>query len=201
MALLYKYFALPDITPLKYSHPEVSSFMHTYLKKHPTGLQHTWIDDDQIAKVLKRAVVASEDDEFFTHGGFSWRAIKKAAFVNWKKKRIVRGASTITQQLARNLYLHKAKTPARKLKEFLIALKLERELSKERILELYLNYTEWGPGIFGCEAAAQHYFKGSCNGLSANQAAWLASILPNPARLGKGGFRMTDRAQNILRRL
>lgn len=199
--LLYHYFALPNVTPLKYEHPTTSAFMRSYLFRHPLGLHHTWVDGEQIAGVLKRAVVASEDDEFFAHRGFNWEAIKRAARVNWKRRRIVRGASTITQQLAKNLYLSRAKTPTRKLKEFLIALKLERELSKDRILELYCNFAEWGPGIFGCQAAAEHYFKTDCRRLSAGQAAFLASILPNPARLGRNGFRMSGRAQQILRRM
>ena len=198
---VYDAFSLPDVTPLKYTHPAYSSFMKTYRYRHPVGLQHVWIDKDRIASALKRAVIAAEDDAFFAHPGFNWDSIKQAAKVNWKRRKIVRGASTITQQLAKNLYLSGARTPTRKYKEFLIALKLERELSKERILELYLNFAEWGPGVFGCEAAAKHYFKGSCAKLSAGQAAFLAAILPNPKKLGAAGFRMTRRTQQILQRM
>lgn len=199
---LYRTFSLPDVTPLKYEAPGITAFMSRYLWHHPIGFrdfQLFWTPDAKIAAALKRAVVAAEDDEFYSHPGFSWSAIKRAMAENWRRRRIVRGASTITQQLAKNLYLSKARTPSRKLKEFLIALKLERELSKERILEIYLNVVEWGPGIFGCEAAARYYFQGSCSGLSAGQAAFLASILPNPIRLGKGGYRLNHRAQQILR--
>ncbi|MBI2345762.1 MAG: monofunctional biosynthetic peptidoglycan transglycosylase [Deltaproteobacteria bacterium] len=203
---IYRTFSLPDVAYLKYGHPSHSSFMRIdSVKSLLTGsaiqLQQVWVPAERIAPALKRAVVAAEDDTFFEHAGFDWQAIKKAAVLNWKRRRFLRGASTITQQLARNLFLYPAKTPTRKLKEFLIALKLERELTKARILELYLNFAQWGPGVYGCEAAARHYFRGSCAGLLATQAAFLATILPNPKKLGRGGYRLTPRAQQILQRM
>lgn len=201
LAIVYDTFSLPDVTPLKYTAPAVSAVMDDQIRRQPIRLHHVWVPDAQIADVLKRAVVAAEDDEFFHHPGFNWKAIELAWKLNWRRRRIVRGASTITQQLAKNLYLSQARTPTRKLKEFLIALKLERELSKERILELYLNFAEWGPGIYGCEAAAQYYFNGHCRRLTASQGAFLAAILPNPKKLGRGGYRLTHRAQQILQRM
>lgn len=156
---------------------------------------------DKISPYLKEAVIAAEDDEFFEHRGFSWEAIKKAAVYDWKKKRFARGASTITQQLARNLYLTPSKNPIRKIREIMIALKLERELSKQRILELYLNVVEWGNGIYGCEAAARHYFNKSASNLSMSESAYLASILPSPRRLGKQTPYLTPRAARIMNRI
>lgn len=134
----------------------------------------------KISIYLQRAVIAAEDDKFFEHWGVDVEALKKAAQVNYKKKKFSRGASTLSMQIARNMYLSPRKTPFRKLKEILIAMKLERELSKKRLLEIYLNVVEWGNGIYGAEAASQHYFKKSAAALSPHEAAFLAAILPRP---------------------
>ena len=166
-------------------------------------LRYKWVKLKNISVHLKQAVILAEDDQFFRHNGYNWEAIKKAAEYDWKKKRFARGASTITQQLARNLYLSSAKNPLRKIKEFFIALKLERELPKERILELYLNVVEWGDGIYGAEAATRHYFSGSAAGLGKHEAAFLAAILPKPKYYDKhrGGPYLQRRISSIESRL
>ncbi|MDE2292900.1 MAG: monofunctional biosynthetic peptidoglycan transglycosylase, partial [Elusimicrobia bacterium] len=141
-----------------------------------------WVPYDGIAKSLKDAVLMSEDGTFWRHGGVDWDAVEDAVRVDLSKERLAYGGSTITQQLARNLYLSPSKNPLRKLKEALIAWRLERVLGKRRILELYLNVVEWGPGVFGCEAAARRYFGKSAADLSYEESAALASVLPSPRR-------------------
>lgn len=186
---VYESLTLPPTLELRVKNPKTTSFIELYKDKHPdTKVQQIWVPYHKISPELKEAVVAHEDDEFFEHPGFNLGAIKKALIYDWKKKRFARGASTITQQLAKNLYLSPSKSIFRKLREILIAMKLERELSKQRILELYLNVVEWGPGIYGCEAAARYYFGVSAAELTPSQAQSLASILPNPKRLGRRGL-------------
>ena len=137
---------------------------------------------DRISPRLLRAVVASEDASFFGHAGFDWDEIKNAAEQNWKAGRTIRGASTITQQLAKNLWLGTERSYPRKVREALLAVKLERSLSKRRILTLYLDVAEWGNGVFGAEAAARHWFGTSARELTAAQSAVLAAMLPAPRR-------------------
>jgi len=137
---------------------------------------------DRISRRLAEAVVLAEDASFFGHSGFDWREIRDAAEQNLRAGRTVRGASTITQQLAKNLYLGTERSYARKVKEAILAMKLERTLSKRRILALYLNAVEWGPGVFGAEAASRHWFGISASELDASQAAVLAAMLPAPRR-------------------
>ena len=200
---LYAAFTLPDTISLRTKNPETTAFIELYEKNHPkVKIKQIFVPYTKISPYLKEAVLASEDDEFFDHPGFNWEAIKKAAVYDWKKKRFARGASTITMQLARNLYLSPSKNPIRKLRELLITMKLERELSKQRILELYLNVVEWGPGIYGCEAAARHYYGKSCASLTMPESAYLASILPSPRRLGRHSpDDLTPRAERILNRI
>ena len=199
---LYEAFSLPDTMYLREKNPTTTAFMERYKSHHKDAkITHIWVPYTRISPYLKDAVIAAEDDTFFEHIGFSWEAIRKAAVYDWKKKRFARGASTITMQLARNLFLSPSKNPVRKLKEIMIALKLERELSKQRILEIYLNVVEWGNGIFGCEAAARHYFGKSAASLSMSESAYLASILPAPRRLGKHYPSLTPRAERILNRI
>jgi len=196
---IYESITLPDTIVLKDRNPTTTAYMERFAARNPkVRIQWTWVPYNRISVNLKEAVLAAEDDDFFEHKGFDVEAIKKAAIYDWKKKRFARGASTITQQLARNLYLTPSKNPMRKLKELLIALKLERELSKQRILELYLNVVEWGKGIYGCEAASRYYFKKSTAALSAPEAAFMASILPSPRKLGKRNpYDLTPRAEKI----
>jgi len=143
-------------------------------------LKHKWVDYSQISKHLKRAVIASEDAKFIGHEGFDWEGIQKAYEKNLKKGKIVGGGSTISQQLAKNLFLSSKRTPWRKGQEAIITLMLEKMMTKRRILEIYLNVIEWGNGVFGAQAAARHYFKVNASVLDKAQAAKLAAMIPNP---------------------
>ncbi len=165
--------------------PSNSAFMKTQLQvlraKDPDAeLRHKWVDYRKISPNLKRAVIAAEDSTFIAHEGFDWDGIQKAYEKNLRKGKIVAGGSTISQQLAKNLFLSTQRTPWRKLEEAMITLMLEKMLSKRRIYEIYLNIIEWGNGIFGAEAAAKHYFKSNAANLTGWQAARLAAMIPNP---------------------
>lgn len=165
--------------------PSTTAFMDDRLavmqEKNPDAkLKYKWVDYAKISNHLKRALVASEDAKFVNHEGFDWEGIEKAYEKNLKKGKLVAGGSTISQQLAKNLFLSSKRTPWRKAEEALITLMLEKMLSKRRILEIYLNVIEWGNGVFGAEAAARHYFKTSAGGLNRQQAAKLAAMVPNP---------------------
>lgn len=165
--------------------PSSTAFMDTRLavmqKENPKAkLKHRWVAYPKISNNLKRAVIASEDTKFLQHQGFDWEGIKLAVEKNLKKGKFVAGGSTISQQLAKNLFLSSDRTLWRKLEEVLITLMLESMLSKQRIFEIYLNVIEWGNGIFGAEAAAQHYYNKDVYRLSTTQAAKLAVMVPNP---------------------
>ena len=170
---------------LKDHNPGMTAFMEARLaqlrQKRPAAqLQHIWVPYEHISTALKRAVVASEDARFVDHEGFDWEAIEKALEQNRRKGRVIRGGSTISQQLAKNLFLSAERTPWRKGQEALITVMIERLLDKRRILELYLNVIEWGEDVFGAEAAGRHYFGVGAAALNAAQAARLAAIVPNP---------------------
>jgi monofunctional biosynthetic peptidoglycan transglycosylase len=150
------------------------------------ALRRQWAPYERISVHLKRAVVAAEDAKFLDHEGFDWEAIQKAIARNEKRGRVVAGASTISQQLAKNLFLSGDRSYLRKAQEAVITWMLERTLSKRRILELYLNVAEWGEGVFGAEAAARHHFGVPASALDPAQAAWLASVLPSPRRYQRG---------------
>lgn len=155
-------------------------------EKHPKAqLQQAWVPYGRISMQLKRAVVAAEDDKFIDHEGFDWQGIQKALEKNQQQGKVVAGGSTISQQLAKNLFLSSAKTPWRKAQEAIITVWLEQLWSKRRILEVYLNVVEWGEGVFGAEAAARRYYGTSAAQLSAEQAARLAVMLPAPRRFEK----------------
>src|SRR5574340_1487450 len=165
--------------------PSASAFMEDRLvlmqAKNPDAeLRHKWVPYSRISSHLKRALIAAEDAKFLEHEGFEWDGIQKAYEKNLKKGKIVAGGSTISQQLAKNLFLSGRRTPWRKLEEAVITVMLERMMSKRRILEIYMNVIEWGNGIFGAEAAARHYFGTSASNLTAEQAARLAAMVPNP---------------------
>jgi monofunctional biosynthetic peptidoglycan transglycosylase len=171
--------------------PATSTFMDRRLEqmraKNPKAkLAHQWVPYERISAHLKRAVVASEDAKFLDHEGFDWEAISKAIEKNERKGRVVSGASTISQQLAKNLFLSGERSYLRKGQEAVITWMLETALGKRRILELYLNYAEWGEGVFGAEAAARHHFGVGAAALGASQAAFLAAILPSPRRYARG---------------
>ena len=150
-------------------------------EKNPAAkLQQEWIPYKRISAHLKRAILVAEDDTFADHEGFDWDGIQRAMDKNQKKGKVVAGGSTISQQLAKNLFLSGERTMLRKGEEALITLMMEHILDKERILEIYLNVIEWGDGVFGAEAAARHYFGVSASQLSREQAAKLAAIVPRP---------------------
>jgi monofunctional biosynthetic peptidoglycan transglycosylase len=169
-----------------YFNPSNTAFMEAGLdrlqeKKGPDAeLRHQWVDYGGISMHLKRAVVAAEDSKFLEHEGFDWEGIENAFEKNLKKGRIVAGGSTISQQLAKNLFLSASRNPLRKVQEAIITVMIETVWSKRRILEVYLNVIEWGNGIYGAEAAARRYFKMSAASLGAAQAAHLAAMIPNP---------------------
>ena len=175
----------------KYAEPASSAFMERRLEelraRNPrAGLRREWAPYARISPHLKRAVVAAEDAKFLDHEGFDWEMIHQAMAKNQNKGRVVAGASTISQQLAKNLFLSGERSWARKAQEALITWMLEATMSKRRILELYLNYAEWGDGVFGAEAAARYHFGARAATLDAGQAAYLAAILPSPRRYGPG---------------
>jgi len=165
--------------------PASSSFMEDRLEvmqdRNPDAeLKHKWVPYGNISNHLKRALIAAEDARFVDHEGFDWEGIAKAYQKNMKKGRVVAGGSTISQQLAKNLFLSTKRTPWRKGEGVLITLMLESVMDKRRIFEIYLNVIEWGDGVFGAEAAARHYFGVRASRLSPEQAARLAAMVPNP---------------------
>ena len=165
--------------------PRSTSFMDLRLdglrdKDPGANLKHVWVPYGRIAQSLKLAVIAAEDTAFVDHEGFDWKGIEKAFEKNQKKGKVVAGGSTITQQLAKNLFLSGERSYVRKAQEAVITWMLEERMDKDRILEIYLNVVEWGNGVFGAEAAAHHYFGVSAAQLSREQAARLAAMLPNP---------------------
>ena len=183
--LLYQAWILVQIAWWVKHNPATSSFMDQRLlvmqgRNPDAELQHQWIPYAKISSHLKRAVVAAEDAKFIDHEGFDWDGIQHAYEKNLKKGRVVAGGSTISQQLAKNLFLSTKRTPWRKAEEAIITIMLEAMMSKRRILEIYLNVVEWGNGVFGAEAAARHYWNISAAKLSAVQAARLAAMVPNP---------------------
>lgn len=176
----------PDVSALAEDAPESTAFIDQYRRGGWLGLgpdrdvKWTWVSGSRISSNLKRAVIVSEDIEFFSHNGFSTREQQAALRDAWEEKKLPRGASTLTQQLAKNLYLSPSRNPLRKVKEAALTWQLERSLSKRRILEIYLNVVEFGDGIYGAEAAARHYFGKSARSLTERQAAELAASLPRP---------------------
>jgi monofunctional biosynthetic peptidoglycan transglycosylase len=151
-------------------------------RRHPREVRH-FVPLKAVSRALIQAVISSEDQKFFGHEGIDWQAIRDSAQANVKKGRAARGGSTITQQLAKNLYFGTEKSLLRKLREAIVAGWLEEDLSKVRILTLYLNFIEWGDGLYGCEAAARHWFSKSCADLLPDEAAGLAAMIPNPRRI------------------
>ncbi|MDR2112952.1 MAG: monofunctional biosynthetic peptidoglycan transglycosylase [Candidatus Accumulibacter sp.] len=165
--------------------PDMTRFMEIRLAELQAGdpgarLEKQWIDYDGISTHLKRALIAAEDSLFTRHRGFDWNGIQNALEKNWQQGRTVSGGSTISQQLAKNLFLSPQKTPRRKAEEAVITLMIESVWSKRRIFEVYLNVIEWGNGVFGAEAAARHYFGIGAAQLTPEQAARLAAMAPRP---------------------
>jgi monofunctional biosynthetic peptidoglycan transglycosylase len=191
----------------KWVPPAETSFMSLRLDELTSGkpdaeLHYRWVPYDKISIHLKRAVIAAEDDKFIDHEGFDWEGIQKAIEKNQKKGRMVAGGSTISQQLAKNLFLSPSRSYFRKAEEAIITVMIEALWDKRRILEVYLNVVEWGNGIFGCEAAAQRYYRIPAAQLAPAQAARLAVMLPNPRKYEKSyGPRLAAHAARIQGRM
>jgi monofunctional glycosyltransferase len=204
--------------------PESTSFQRSeawriFGEKHRLPWRQQWVPYEQMSDNLKRAVIASEDGSFVNHDGIDWDSLEKAWLRNVKAEEMyakraalaptrarapkVVGGSTITQQLAKNLLLSGERSLLRKGQEFVLAMALEHTLSKQRILEIYLNSVEWGDGVFGAEAAAQHYFRKSASRLSPYEAARLAVMLPQPKRFEKmpGSGYLAGRTSTIVARM
>ena len=190
----------------KYENPRETAFMERELdrlqdKNAQARLRHQWVAYERISVHLKRAVVTSEDARFVEHEGVDWDAVAKAYEENMKRGRPAKGGSTISQQLAKNLFLSSEKSYVRKAQELVITTMLEWMWDKRRILEVYLNVVEWGEGVFGAEAAARHYYGVGAHQLGAEQAARLAAFLPSPKRYGRirSGRYLDARTAAILR--
>src|SRR5437899_1679301 len=170
---------------------------------HVLRLDQRWVSYDRVSPLLRRAVLVAEDDAFYSHDGLDWNEIRAAAQTNIEAGRVVRGGSTVTQQLARNLFLGDERSLTRKLKEMFLAVRIEHTLPKRRIFELYLNEIEWGDAIFGIEAAANRYFGVSAASLNPRQAVLLAAVIINPRRFSPlhPSMRIERRAHMIADRL
>lgn len=205
--LAYLYIVLPDVRPLRTVNPPTTAFIELRAREAeqkgatPRRVQR-WVGYRQISPNLTRSVLVAEDDAFWQHEGVDFEQLQESLEVDLARGRIVRGGSTITQQLAKNLYLSPSRNPVRKLQEFVIARRLEGELRKARILELYLNVIEWGDGVYGAEAAARTYFQKSAADLDASQSALLAGAIVNPRVLNpaRPTPRLLRRQQIIMKR-
>jgi monofunctional biosynthetic peptidoglycan transglycosylase len=228
-AVWFWFLVLPWPVLVRWRAPRSSAFMErrvheTRQRGEDLEIEYTWVPLDRITRNLQRAVVLAEDGNFFDHNGIDWaalgeelryrgdadfswfdlddlRAVWNAAGYYVRNRDEIRGRSTITQQLAKNLYFSSDRSVLRKLEEFLVARRLELFLPKERILELYLNVAEWGPGVFGAEAAARHYYRRSAANLNLDQAVTLAVTLPHPltANPSQRPGRMASRKATVLR--
>ena len=181
----YEWITFPDVAALATNPPATTAFMEQRKAElraagKSDAIDYRWVPYARISPYLRRAVLVAEDDTFFEHGGVDVNALQEAIRKDWEHKKMTHGGSTITQQLAKNLYLSPSRNPLRKVKEYFIARSLENHLSKKRILELYLNVVEMGERVYGAEAASQAYFHTSASALSPSQAALLAGCLPNP---------------------
>lgn len=180
-------FIYPDISKLKKDNPKKTAMMkyredEQQRKGKKYKVTQKWVPYSRISPFMTKAVLIGEDDKFWQHEGFDYTAMQKAIEKDIKAKKFKFGGSTISQQLAKNLYLSPSKDPIRKFREAIITWRLEKALSKRRILEIYLNVAEWGEGIFGIEAASRHYYGIPASSLNAEQSARLASVLPNPRK-------------------
>jgi monofunctional biosynthetic peptidoglycan transglycosylase len=201
------YLVYPDISRMMRERPAKTAFMeHRERQWRKAGLhksiRQVWVPLSAISPYAVKAVLIAEDDKFWSHEGFDFAAIQKAIEKDLRQKRFKAGGSTISQQLAKNLYLTPAKNPVRKLKEAILTWRLERNLSKRRIIEIYLNVAEWGDGIFGIEAASRHYYGKAAGLLTAREAAALAVVLPGPLRYKPlGGSRYVESRTEAIYRI
>ncbi len=182
----------PDVAALASENPSTTAFIERYKKRASADqqlppLRWQWVDYRAISIHAKRAVIVAEDIEFFTHSGFSTSEIRAAIRDALEEGEAPRGASTITQQLAKNLWLSPSRNPLRKFKEAMLTGQLEESLSKHRVLEIYLNVVEFGTGIYGVSAAAEYYFDKPASRLTEHEAAMLAASLPRPSSWHPGG--------------
>jgi len=207
-ALAVQLWFLGHIVYWNFFNPSSTAFMERQLEalragNRPARLRREWLPYARISEHLKRAVVAAEDARFLDHEGFDWQAIQQAMAKNEQRGKVVAGASTISQQLAKNLFLSGERSWPRKAEEAAITWMMEHVMSKRRILELYLNVAEWGEGVFGAEAAARYHFGVSAAALGPEQAAWLAAILPSPRRYEAGRITRysVERAETIFARM
>lgn len=201
---IFYYLIFLDVSSLKNNNPKKTSFMEYREKewkreKKKVKIRHQWVSLSNISPYLIKAVLIAEDDKFWHHEGFDFEAIERAIEKNIKYGKFKVGGSTISQQLAKNLYLTPSKTPIRKIKEFILTWRIERNLSKKRILEIYLNVAEWGEGIFGIEAASRYYYGKAASDLSPMESARLASVLPNPRKYNPvGSSRYVENRSRII---
>ena len=204
----YIFLTLPDVRALRAENPATTAFIDLRARAarargdEPRRIQK-WVSYARISQNLKRAVLVTEDSAFWQHEGIDFEQLRESMEINLERREFARGGSTITQQLAKNLYLSPSKNPIRKIREFLIARRLEGELSKQRILELYLKLIEWGDGIYGAEAAARTYFRKSAGELTPSESALLAAAIANPRLLDPGHptARLRRRQQMVMRRM
>jgi monofunctional biosynthetic peptidoglycan transglycosylase len=206
--LAYVYLTLPDVRALREHNPGTTAFIELRAREAEAAgerarREQTWLPYGRISPSLVRAVLVAEDAAFWEHEGVDFEALRESFEVNWRRFRFARGGSTITQQLAKNLYLSPSKNPLRKLREFFIARRLEAELSKRRILEIYLNVIEWGDGVYGAEAAARAHLGRSARDLAPEEAALLAAAIPNPRVLNpaRPSAALRARQRLIMRRM
>jgi monofunctional glycosyltransferase len=206
--LVWELVTFPDVAELAKEPPKTTAFMEQRRKQlrregKSDQLEWRWVPYGKISPSLRRAVLVAEDNEFYEHEGVDVKAMREAFERNWKRGKITHGGSTITQQLAKNLYLSPSRNPLRKVREYFIARSLEKHLSKKRILEIYLNVVELGERVYGAEAGARHYFGKSSAALSAREAALLAGSLPNPRVMDPGNpnKRLRARQNMILSRM
>jgi monofunctional biosynthetic peptidoglycan transglycosylase len=188
-----RYVVLPDVGKLVDENPVKTAFMENreaeWKEQGLTDkkIQQKWVSLNNVSPNLIKAVLIAEDDKFWKHEGFDYQAIERSIEKDIAAKKFKMGGSTISQQLAKNLYLSSSKNPVRKIKEAILTWRIEKKLSKRRILELYVNLVEWGDGIFGIDQAARHYYGVTPARLSAQQASKLASVLPNPIKFSPVG--------------
>ena len=184
----YIYLGLPDVAVLQTQNPRTTALMvQRYRQAKNAGknliIRQQWVSFERIPRLLRNAVRISEDAGFYHHQGLDFFELKAAIKKNWQQGAYIRGASTITQQLAKNLYLSTDKTITRKIKELLIAKRLERKLDKNRIFQLYLNVIEFGPGVFGVQAASQYFFRKDVSQLNLAEIVRLTAVIPKPLQV------------------
>lgn len=204
----YEWITFPDVAVLATKAPATTAFMERRKAELRAAgksdtIAYRWVPYARISPYLRRAVLVAEDDTFFEHAAVDVKGLEEAIRKDWARKKMTHGGSTITQQLAKNLYLSPSRNPLRKVQEYFIARSIESHLTKKRILELYLNVVEMGARVYGAEAAAESYFHASAGSLSPSQAALLAACLPNPRIMNPAApnKRLRWRQQMVLSRM